>query len=64
MGHVAAVSTQRSNLKPYHQGNTVMLTEMIVHLFSLSNRSMQTGNGESLGGATGHWWNSRRVFTI
>lgn len=63
MGQVAAVSTQRSNLKPYHQGNTVMLTEMIVHLLSLSNRSMQIGNGESLGGATGHWWNSP-VFTI
>lgn len=32
MGHEAAVSTQRSNLKSYHQGNTVMLTELSVHL--------------------------------
>lgn len=38
-----------------------MLTERIEHLFSFSNRPMQTGNGESLRGTTGHWWNSRRV---
>lgn len=57
MGHVAAVSTQRSNLNPYHQGNTAMLTELIVNVFS--KRSAQTGNGESLGGTTGRWCNSR-----
>lgn len=64
LGHVAAVSSQRSNLKPYHQGNTVMLTALIVHLFSFSNMSMQTENGESLGGTAGHWCNSHPVGVI